>query len=82
MECLWLEHVDFVWADMFCGMVLSSSEDVVSLETGRSWTVVLIWENSDWKEDCIEEIGVKEQEVNDGYNLLYCILRRLPFLCS
>jgi hypothetical protein len=60
VECLWLERVGFVWADMFCGTVLSSSYDEVSLEAGRKWTTVLTWKNLDWKEDYIEEIGVKE----------------------
>jgi hypothetical protein len=45
---------------MFCGTVLSSSYDEVSLEAGRKWTTVLTWKNLDWKEDYIEEIGVKE----------------------
>jgi hypothetical protein len=47
VECLWLERVDFFWADMFCGTVLSTSDDVVSLEAGRRWTTVLTWENLD-----------------------------------
>jgi hypothetical protein len=81
VECLWLERVDFVWVDIFCGTVLSSSDNVVSLEAGRR-TTPLTWENLDWKEDYIEEIGVKEQEFNDGYNLPYRIPRRLAFLCS
>jgi hypothetical protein len=60
VECLWLERVDFVWADILCGIVLTSSDDEVSLEAGRKWTTVLAWENLDWKEDYIEEICVKE----------------------